>query len=95
MAVNKEWFPILPVKFRKLKEVPQTTEKANLHVLYKEEVVAAKVVTSPVTVYYWCRVCQEKHPASECRSCDCGVTMCNSCWSEWDVTCPICETDLR
>ncbi|MDA8211730.1 MAG: hypothetical protein M0021_07635 [Clostridia bacterium] len=101
MAVNKEWFPILPGKFRKEKEVPQSQEKPHLQVLHKEEVahkqeVAVTTTThSAVTVFYWCRVCQQKHPASECKSCDCGVTMCNSCWNEWEIICPICETDLR
>lgn len=95
MAVNKEWFPIMPGKFRKEKETPQSQEKPHLQVLHKEETIVTTVTPSTVTVYYWCRVCQQKHPASECKSCDCGVTMCNSCWNEWDIICPICETDLR
>jgi len=48
-----------------------------------------------VTAYYWCRICHQKAPITNAKSCDCGVTMCNSCWAEWDSTCPICEADMR
>lgn len=48
----------------------------------------------PVTSYYWCRTCRKKTPINMAKSCDCGITMCNSCWEEWDVTCPICDTSM-
>ncbi len=47
-----------------------------------------------VTAYYWCRVCKKKTPVKDAKSCDCGVTMCNVCWAEWDFICPICESDM-
>lgn len=47
-----------------------------------------------VTAYYWCRVCKQKTPVTDAKSCDCGVTMCNVCWAEWDFICPICESDM-
>lgn len=56
--------------------------------------VKVELTRSSVTAYYWCRVCKQKTPASQAKSCDCGVTMCNSCWEEWEVTCPICDSDL-
>ncbi len=47
-----------------------------------------------VVAYYWCRVCKIKTPATEAKSCDCGVTMCNRCWGEWDFICPLCDSDM-
>jgi len=47
-----------------------------------------------VVAYYWCRVCKLKTPATEAKSCDCGVTMCNRCWGEWDFICPLCDSDM-
>lgn len=91
MAVNKEWFPKYPPGLRKA--LGMDREKPQLEVLPKDPTPVKSAM--PVTVFYWCRVCQQKTPSSETKSCDCGVIMCNTCWQEWEDTCPICETNLK
>lgn len=90
MAVNKEWYPNYPPGVRKA--LGLDVEKPPLQVLAKE--IPSTQTQQPVSVLYWCRVCQQKTLSTETKSCDCGVIMCKNCWHEWEDTCPICEAKL-
>lgn len=79
----------------RLQLVTETAEELTVATQVRVEYDDRPAWQKTITAYYWCRVCKQKTPASMAKSCDCGVTMCNSCWEEWDVTCPICGTDLR
>ncbi|WP_418792108.1 hypothetical protein [Phosphitispora sp. TUW77] len=72
-------------------QVSDQPDSPSLHIIKKNVETETKVEWT-VTAYYWCRVCKQKTPVTEAKSCDCGVTMCNLCWAEWDFICPICES---
>lgn len=91
MAVTKELYPEYPPGLRKALGLDQ--EKPPFQVLTNQINPTNTPVT--VSVAYWCRVCQQKKPASEFKSCDCGIIMCKRCWHEWANICPICETNLQ
>ena len=70
-----------------------------------EEPQRAKVVTKVyefkhhagpklTTSHFWCRTCKEKTPAHLTKACDCGMIMCVTCWEEWEVTCPVCDSTV-
>lgn len=46
------------------------------------------------TSHFWCRTCKEKVPVHLTKTCDCGMIMCISCWEEWEVTCPVCDSTI-
>jgi len=90
MAVDKIRYP------EGMPEVLPAPEKPQLRLVQKmelKEVRRGAIVTS-VTAVYFCRACQEKKTALDVKLCDCGLIMCNQCWTEWDDRCPLCETDL-
>ena len=79
-------------------------DKKHLHLVTTEEVkvesreeiiVTATWNGAQQNAWYWCRTCQTKVVAVSCISCNCGVTMCVECWTEWNHTCPICDSEVR
>ena len=76
---------------------PVEEPKKTIHLVKKTTVVVEQRRTGHrvfATTHFWCRTCKEKTPAEETRTCDCGMIMCNTCWEEWEVTCPLCDAAI-
>ncbi len=46
-----------------------------------------------MTYLDYCKACQKYYDNTYLLHCECGLSMCQGCWLEYDFICPMCEAD--